>query len=199
MSRHKDNNMTADTKFYTRQGLWSLFLMCAFPLHIWTIVLAFRDFSWISERTNSWDAVGVTAYGLLFALLESIGYFIAAGLAGFLVSPKWEEKRRIALISVLAVILALWGMTSQLFFLWEIPVSDTLVEFLIKTGRPLVSLYTIAFLIVSLTIIVPTWRILVSSKAYKMILEGIDRLSTLVVFYLVFDVIAILIIIIRNF
>lgn len=190
--------MTTNAKFYTRQGLWSLFLMCAFPLHIWTIILALRDFSWISERTNSSDAIGVVSYGLLFALFESISYFIVAAIVGFLISPKWEEKRRIALISVLAVILALWGMTSQLFFLWQIPISDTLVEFLIKTGRPLVSLYAIAFLIVSLTIIIPTWHILVSSKAYKLILEGIDRLSTLVVFYLVFDIVAIVTILIRN-
>jgi len=190
--------MNTFTKFYSRQGLWSLFLMCSLPIHIWTIIFALRDFSWISERTNSGDAIGVISYGLLFAVLESIGYFIVFALAGILVSTKWDKKKRIALLSTLAVILALWGMTSQLFFLWQVPISDTLINVLIQTGRPLFSLYAITLLLVSITVVIPTWRILVSDKTHHMVLEGIDRLSTLMAFYLVFDVIAIIIIIIRN-
>src|SRR5512141_1446140 len=71
---------------YTRQGLWSLFLMCAFPLHVWALILAFRDVSWVTERTNSWDAVGVVAYGLLFTLVESVLVFGIMTLLGFLIS-----------------------------------------------------------------------------------------------------------------
>ena len=63
------------TQRYTRQGLWSLFLMCAFPLHAWTLILAFRDISWLTDRTNAWDAVGVTSYGLVFAFVESMVLF----------------------------------------------------------------------------------------------------------------------------
>ena len=55
---------------YTRQGLWTLFLMCALPLHIWTLILAFRDLPWLTDRTNAWDAFGVMSYGLIFALVE---------------------------------------------------------------------------------------------------------------------------------
>ena len=61
---------------YTRQGLWTLFLMCALPLHIWTLILAFRDLPWLTDRTNAWDAFGVMAYGLIFALAESILLFL---------------------------------------------------------------------------------------------------------------------------
>ena len=70
-------------KRYSKQGLWNLFLICAFPLHVWTIILAFRDFSWVTERTNSWDALGVVSYGLIFALIESVAVFLVALVARF--------------------------------------------------------------------------------------------------------------------
>ena len=91
-------------KQYSKSGLWSLFLICAFPLHIWTFILAFRDFSWVSERTNSWDAVGVVSYGLVFAFIESLMIFLIATLMGFLISQKWEEKQRITLLGTLVTI-----------------------------------------------------------------------------------------------
>lgn len=79
--------------------------MCAFPLHLWTLILSFRDFSWVTERTNAWDAVGVVSYGLLFAFVESLIIFCIMALLGFLVSSKWDEPRRIALLSTLILLL----------------------------------------------------------------------------------------------
>jgi len=52
-----------------------LFLISAFPLHVWTLLLAFRDFSWLTERTNLWDAIGVLSYGLIYALFGCFPYF----------------------------------------------------------------------------------------------------------------------------
>src|SRR5512143_2388513 len=75
---------------YSRQGLWSLFLMCALPLHAWTLILAFRDLSWLTDRTNAWDAVGVLSYGLLFALVESVLLFGMVVLLGLIVPRRWE-------------------------------------------------------------------------------------------------------------
>src|SRR3972149_6026554 len=51
------------SKQYSKKGLWTLFLMCAFPLHVWAFILSFMDFSWVAERTNTWDALGVISYG----------------------------------------------------------------------------------------------------------------------------------------
>src|SRR5512138_438344 len=86
---------------YTRQGLWSLFLTCVFPLHAWALVLAFRDVDWVTQRTNAWDAVGVVAYGLMFTLLETLAVFIIMVLLGYIAPPRWESDRRVALLSLL--------------------------------------------------------------------------------------------------
>ena len=109
-------------KQYSKQGLWSLFLVCAFPLHLWTIILAFRDFSWVTERTNSWDAVGVLSYGLIFAFIESVAVFLVTVLLGFLVSKKWNEDRRNALLGNLVLIASLWAMVSYLFFMLQVSI-----------------------------------------------------------------------------
>jgi hypothetical protein len=74
---------------YTRQGLWTLFLMCALPLHIWTLILAFRDLPWLTDRTNAWDAWRVS-YGLIFAW-SSVLLFLVFLLLGMLV-PGWARS-----------------------------------------------------------------------------------------------------------
>ena len=117
-------------KQYSKQGLWSLFLICAFPLHIWTIILTLRDFSWVSERTNSWDAIGVVSYGLLFAFIESVIVFLVFTLLGFLVSKKWTEDQRIALLGSLVTIASLWAIAGYLFFMLKVNIPGTTILFL---------------------------------------------------------------------
>lgn len=185
-------------RFYSRQGLWSLFLVTALPLHIWTFFLAFRDFDWVTERTNSWDAVGVVAYGLTFTLVECSIVFIVAALLGLLVSPKWSEKKRIAVMGVLAIVLALWSMFNQIYFLRETKLPAQFVGFYAATGRPLLALYATALIFASLSAALPAYGILRSDKVEKAVTEGFERLSVLMILYLVFDAAALVILVIRN-
>lgn len=183
---------------YSKQGLWSLFLMCAFPLHAWTLILAFRDLSWLTERTNAWDAVGVAAYGLLFAFTESVAVFLIAALLGFFISSKWDKDRRIALLSVLALIVSLWAMVSQLYFLLGVSVPDALIASFVHVSHPVRILYGIALAAVTPTVFVPTFFALRSDKALQFTRGLIERVSLLTMFYLLFDVAALVIVIIRN-
>lgn len=186
-------------RYYSRQGLWTLFLICAFPLHAWTLFLGFRDFDWVTARTNSWDAVGVVSYGLLFTFFESLIVFLAATLLGFLISSKWDEKKRIALMGVIFIVLPLWSILNQTYFLREMEPSEGVIGFYISTGRPLVALYITALMFTGVSFVLPTYALLTSSKVEKTVLEGFDRLSLLMILYLVFDVAALVVILIRNF
>ena len=40
-------------RFYTAGSLFQLFSVCAFPIHLWSLVMAFRDLAWVSARTQS--------------------------------------------------------------------------------------------------------------------------------------------------
>jgi hypothetical protein len=186
------------TRRYSRQGLWSLFLMCVLPLHVWTMILAFRDLSWLTDRTNAWDAIGVLCYGLVFAFLESIVVFVVAALLGFMVPERWEQERRVGVMSILALVLSLWAMLEQLYFLTTFRWPALIIELLIRTGHPLRSLYLIEVSLVAATFLIPVFWVLLSNRAFKTLQAAIERLSLLAMLYLVFDVVGLVIVVIRN-
>ena len=188
----------ATLRFYSRQGLWSLFLMSALPLHIWTFILTFNDFSWVTERTDSWDAVGVMAYGLIFALVESVVIFFAFAILGLLISKKWGEKRRIALLSILVTIVSLWAIAGHIYFFRESSMPPQVIAFFVGFDHPLRVLYSVTLLIVVPTILIPTYFVLASDKFFRFVEASIERLSTLMILYLVVDIAAGVILLIRN-
>jgi len=183
---------------YTRQGLWSLFLMCALPLHAWTMVLAFRDLSWVTERTNAWDAVGVLSYGLVFALVDSVVVFGVMVVLGFLVSGRWEAERRIGLLSVLVLVLSLWAMVEQLYFLLDLAVPGVILDALIHTGHPLRAIWVGLPAVVGATFVVPALLVLRTKGGLRFVGGLIERLSLLAMLYLVFDVVGAVIVLVRN-
>lgn len=185
-------------KRYSKQGLWSLFLICAFPLHVWTIVLAFRDFSWLTERTNSWDAIGVASYGLIFAFVESVLVFLFAVLLGFLIPKKWNENHRITVVGVLVLVTSLWAIFSYLFFMLNVSVPGESILFMADLAHPLRFLYAVSLVLVGLTVALPVYFTLRSKKFFKGIQGLFERLSLLTLFYLFFDFVGLVIVIVRN-
>jgi len=185
-------------KRYSKRGLWNLFLICAFPLHVWTIILAFRDFSWVTDRTNSWDAVGVVSYGLIFAFVESVAVLLVAILLGFLVSKKWSEDRRITLVGTLAFITSLWAIANYLFFMLQVSIPGNTILSIAKMGHPLRFLYVISLAIIGPTVVLPAYFVLQSEKFMQAVRGFFERISTLTLFYLFFDFVGLIIVIIRN-
>jgi hypothetical protein len=184
---------------YTRQGLWSLFLMCALPLHAWTLVLAFRDLSWLTDRTNAWDAVGVLCYGLLFAFIESVIVFVIAALLGLLSPRRWAPDRRVGVLSILVLVLSLWAMAAQLFFLADFQLPGGILAFLVQSQHPLRVIYTVLPAFVGASFLVPVVLVARSQRGARVMSAIIDRLGLLSTFYLVFDAAALVIVVIRNF
>ncbi len=186
------------TQRYSKQGLWSLFLMCAFPLHFWTLILVFRDIQWMTERTNFWDALGVASYAMVFAFLESLLLFLILTLLGFLVPTQWTREMRIALLAGLFLILSVWAMLSQLYFLAAVQTPGWFIFLMARTGHPVRILYVLALILVIPTLVLPAWFILRSEKFLKSVIGLIERLSLLSGLYLFFDVVGLIIVIIRN-
>lgn len=186
------------TQRYSKQGLWSLFLMCAFPLHFWTLILVFRDIQWMTERTNFWDALGVASYAMVFAFLESLLLFLILTLLGFLVPTQWTRETRIALLTVLFLILSIWAMLSQLYFLAAVQTPGWFIFLMARTGHPVRILYALALILVTPTLALPAWLALRSEKFLKSVNSLIERLSLLSGLYLFFDVVGLIIVIIRN-
>ena len=192
------NILSPLTNKYNKQGLWLLFLMCVFPQHLWTLIFAFRDISWLISRTNLWDAIGNMSYGLVYAFLESLLIFCVLTLLGLLTPKHWEVNRRVAFLTLLLFITALWSMISQLLYVWNIWLPFPLLQFIANTGRPLLILYALSLALVVITVGLPVLLFSRSSKALPSMLDFMDRLSTLSMLYLFFDGIGLIIVVIRN-
>ena len=145
------------TQRYSKKELWSLFLICAFPLHLWTLIFAFRDISWLTERTNLWDAIGVVSYGMIFAFVESVMIFLVLALLGLILPAQWYSDRRIAFLSLLILLTSVWGMISQLLLVWSFPLPIQAIQFLRSSNHPLRMLYAACLVVVAPTILLPVY------------------------------------------
>jgi hypothetical protein len=152
----------------------------------------------VTERTNAGDAIGVGAYGLVIVLIESILVLLATLLLGFLVSKKWNETRRISLIGTLTFIVSIWAILGQLYFLLDCSIPKSWIQALASNAHPLQILYALSFSVVVPTVLISAYGQLKSRRLNKITYEFFDRISLLVILYLVFDVISIVIVIIRN-
>jgi len=182
----------------SKQNLWMLFLTSAFPIHVWAILLVLQDFSWVAERNNSWDAIGVGAYGLLVAFVESIFVFLIALALGFLLPRQWDEKKRLVALSSMIFVVAAAAILNQLYFLmnWSLPAA--LLQFLYQRTHPLWYLYGTCLAIAFLAVALPLYFSATTDKFVDSAFNIIDRLSLLTTLYLLLDLGSLIVVITRN-
>jgi len=184
-------------QYYSKQDVWNLFLISAFPLHVWALILFFWDFSWIEERSGTWNAVGVGAYALMIAMVESVFVLLVSLLLGFLISKVWSPKVRASAMALIILLMSMWVILGQLYFI-RAPNLTWLILKLASFSPPLFLLYLVLGVIVGISFVLPIWFAL-SSEKFRMGLDAVvERVSLLTIFYLGFDVISIIIVAWRN-
>ena len=123
---------------------------------------------------------------------------LIATLMGFLISQKWEEKQRITLLGTLVTIASLWAIAGYLYFMLNVSVPGGFILFAAGLKHPLRFLYAIGLVAAGISVSIPAFFILWSKK-FMQALQGLfERLSLLTMFYLFFDFVGLVIIIIRN-
>jgi len=183
---------------YSKREMWFLFLICSLPLHLWTLLLSFRDISWVAQRTNIWDAIGVISYGLIFAFVESVVVFGGCVLLGFLISGSLGGLMRGTLLGTLVLILAGLAMVSQSYFLWGSGARDQIVGYAVNLAHPLRFLYGTELVFVLFVVVLPAFLILKSERILTLVRSILDRLTVLAVAYLLLDLVALLVVVVRN-
>ncbi len=154
--------------------------------------------SWAVVRTNLWDAVGIVAYSLVYALFETIILFGVVALAGLFTPSGWNVDRRIALLSLLFLLASVWARVAHLFFLWNVTLPMGVLRLLARSAHPLRMLYAAALLVVTPTILLPVFLFLKTGKAVAWMKDIIERLTLLSTIYLLFDFIGLIIVVVRN-
>lgn len=184
-------------QYYSKQEIWNLFLIAAFPIHVWALMLFFWDFSWIEERSGTWNAIGVGAYALVIALFESVTVLMVALLLGFLIPKVWSPKVRANVLALIILTISAWVILGQLYLI-NAPNLTWLALPLAVFSRPRFIFYLVLGSIVLFSLAIPIWFALSSAKFRRGLEAVLERVSLLTIFYLVFDVIAIIIVAWRN-
>jgi hypothetical protein len=163
-----------------------LFLIGAFPVHIWAIVNLLHTFPSMLLEMNTLELISILAYVLTFALFESL--FVFALL--FLVT--WFFPRKISTPTLLAVsaILVFFGSIAvtlvHLYGIWNI----TMFKF-----ESWVILWAAVGVVASgLTLLLVARK----PKVEKPILSIVERLSLLSMLYVTLDLVGVVIVVIRN-
>lgn len=182
----------------SRGNLWILFSTCALPIHIWTFISYFRDFSWISERTNPWDAIGVGAYGLIIALFESILVFCVGLLISLVLPKRWKEKIRVTLIGVTISVISGWAIVGQLYYFYDYHFPVTWLQWIARMPHPLWVVYGSSAMAIGLTLLLPIYGIYKSPRLSTRIFKIFESWIPLTTLYLFFDLTGLIIVVIRN-
>ena len=183
---------------FNRSDLLKLFLIVAFTPHVWTLLMAFRDVDWVAESRMVSGAIGFTAYVLTLSLIESLFLFCGILLLGLLISKKWSKDQRLASLGLVALILSSWSILEQVTL---VLLFDKLVKLLssaaVLGARPWIGFIFLG-IFVTLSFVIPLYFVLRSKKFSRFVLVIFDRFAILSGFYLFLDLIAIIILIIRN-
>jgi hypothetical protein len=160
--------------------------------------MVFRDISWLTERTNLWDAIGVASYGMLFAFVESVMLFAVVFLLGLFLPKLWRADQRTTFLALLVLITSAWGMLSQLLFLWNISLPEPAIQVLRGSAHPLRILYMGALATVATTVLLLVYFFMKSKRSVVLMQNIVERISLLTMFYLLFDLLGLMIVLIRN-
>lgn len=82
------------------------FLTISFPTHFWTVMMVFRDFESISNRTNPADGFGYIGYSMLFALAESLVLALIVWGLSLVIARKQAKEKIFSILVGLYFILA---------------------------------------------------------------------------------------------
>lgn len=164
---------------FTSQGLTQIFVYCAFPIHIWVLINMFRDVpSWLLYM-RGWEIVGMVAYTLTFTLVETLLVLLVAVLIGMVVPKRWVVGRYIPLISLWLLELSIMAIVFQNHIIRHLPKRDIVIAFAL----------ILAF----------SSLILLRFPGVGAILRWVaDRLVILSLIYIFFDVLGLLVVIVRN-
>lgn len=176
---------------FSRAETLNLLLVCAFPVHLWAIILLLYDASWYLEHRNLSFFLGVSGYGLGLAIVESLLFFVFIYLLTFLFPKSWKDHTPVAVASTLALTIGFWAILSQAVMLIAYNSPEWFEWVMLRVyyrQHQLAPIYWIILLVSAglPVVLLPRWE-----KAQKFVSALIEKVSLLTMIYLLFDLIGI--------
>lgn len=187
-----------------RPYLFKLFIIIAFPIHVWSIFQTFNNAAWVASRTRWWDALGYGAYAQMYALIESFLLFLVAVPVFFMLKKNRTPEKALAVITfTYLAMVALWvfraimiNRTGDEFFL------DRFINNLADEGkwrkRYRYGAVLLASGLLGLPVVLGGVLSNRAKKTGKFVLSLIGRIEILMYLFLAMDVAGIVLVIVRN-
>jgi hypothetical protein len=156
----------------------------AFPIHVWAIINLLNVFPAWLLRMSIGELAGGIGYTLTDALLESAILWGVLVLLGLLLPKKWLAERFVAFSSLLAWLLALWAAVVQFQF-------GTILQF--ESWQ-----LALGMLVVVLTFVGGFWAVRHFTRLEDRIRRLVQGLAVVTYVYIVFDVLGLVAVILRN-
>jgi hypothetical protein len=173
-------------RFASKEEYFHLFLVCAFPVHVWAIINLLNSAPSLILEMNSFQIMSVAAYVLVFALFESILLFISLVLVSLLLPAKYLAEKLLPVGTMIVLVASLSVILIHLYENWE-PESIEFAQWAIVW----IMLGTAAILL-SAVWMQRNRRLLDVFRA------SAERVSILSLVYLTADVLGLFLILIRN-
>jgi hypothetical protein len=171
-------------------------LIVGFPLHVWALLMVFRDIEFVAERTEMWDAIGYAGYTMMFTLVESLILSVIVWALSLLLPRKWSHQRALSVSGSAFLVVAGASIVDMAFHAFnEARISRQYLHGLENFTSLTYALIAAAVLI---GIAVSVFLILKTKWGERAFAEVFDRIILLGYFYLFLDLAGIIIVILRN-
>ena len=101
-------------------------------------------------------------------------------------------------MGAMTLVLSLWAMLEQVFFLLGVRLPGAIIAILVRSAHPLWIIYGALLVLVGASFLVPAWAVLRKGRGLVFIQAAMERLGLLMMLYLVLDIGALVIVVIRN-
>ncbi len=169
---------------FTAYEIFQVFVVCSFTVHVWSVYNLLKEAPAWMLRMSAGELTATIAYVLAFTLFESVVVCLGIVLLGVLLPSRWLRSKLATLASVV-LYLAILG-SGVAYKLGARPETWAGKEF-VFAGSLFVAASAAAYLFV-----------LRFPGLERKILAIVDRVSVLTLAYVFFDLIAVLVVIIRN-
>ena len=166
---------------FTRSNLFALFVACAFPVHVWAIIGLLNQIpAWIL-RVNFWELAGMIGLTLVFTLLESLIVTVGVLALAAIIPGKWFTEKMVILSTL---------------FIWL----TSIVSIIAHLKEPLMRSFWGILILVGYLALLPGayWLVRRFPKFETGMKSFMERLTILTVLYLFFDIVGLVIVILRN-
>lgn len=171
-------------QFPTRQDLFTVFLACVFPIHIWALFNVMREVpAWIL-RMSTWEMAGVIAYTQFYALIEAVIVFLGMVLLITILPIGGLRKRFVSVATAVILISSIWFIILHLNG-----------QMLDQRQVVLVAAWAGTYLLALVGALFALFR---SEKVANFFAQFAQRVVVLSVIYLFIDLLSLVLIVVRN-